>query len=110
MFESVFINPSENIRTRIPPIIMPELKNSADMPSTPRSLNACFVHLNHGEYDIANPMHMKITIGVDIPQIPAILVIFFFNYYYYLYCLNKKSQLFIFVISPLILLVLRFSA
>lgn len=81
LFLNVLINPSENTNASIPPIIMPELKNIADIPLIPRSLIACSVQLNHGECDSANPMQIKTTIGNNIPHIPEILVILtFFSY------------------------------
>ena len=78
LFFNVLISPSENINARIPPIIMPELKNMAEIPWIPRSLIACSVQLNHGECDSANPMQIKTTMGSNIPHIPEILVILIF--------------------------------
>ena len=72
MFESVSISPVENIKTRTPVNIIPLLNRTAEMPSMPRSLKACCVHLNQGDCKRARPMNTKNTIGSDIPQIPAI--------------------------------------
>lgn len=49
LFDSVLISPSENTKARTPPSIMLELKSAAVVLSTPRSLKACCVHLNHGQ-------------------------------------------------------------
>lgn len=75
-FCNIFISPSENNRARIPPSITPELKYIAETPSIPRLLKACSVNLNHGECNIASPMQVNMTIGINIPQIPATLIIF----------------------------------
>jgi len=39
---------------------------------------ACSVQLNHGDCDNANPIHIKTTMGNNIPQIPDIFVILIF--------------------------------
>jgi hypothetical protein len=97
LFFNIFIKPSENTRARIPPSIIPELKNIAETPSTPRSLKACFVNLNHGECDIASPMHNKTTMGINIPQMPAILVILFFSGFDFFAIYNIIELIFIYI-------------
>jgi hypothetical protein len=48
-FDNIFSSPKEKINERIPPMIIPELKKIEEIPSTPRSLSACWVQLNHGD-------------------------------------------------------------
>lgn len=77
LFDKNRIKPSENMNVRMPPSIIPLLKKEAEIPSMPKSLKACFVHSNQGECAMAKAMHVNITIGISIPHIPAIFVIFF---------------------------------
>lgn len=57
---------------RIPLIMRPKL-NRAEVSLTPRSLKAFLVQLNHGEREMVKNMHVKATIGLATPHIPAIL-------------------------------------
>ena len=76
LLTKILLNPNEKKNARIPQMTIPELKKNEETPEIPKSLNACFVQLNQGEYDSAHANDKNKTIGINIPQTPPIRVCF----------------------------------